>query len=130
MHNSNLTTKNGASINAGSIFFSTKELSVNHVNLIGKITRTPRIYELPNGRKVAQFTMSTTETFLDEKGEVKSKNHYHRICAWGRWVQVLKDFGNKGLKIAIEGKLSTRYYFRNGQRQSISEVEVNDLIIL
>ncbi len=130
MRNSSLTTNNGAGSDASSIFFSPKEISVNHVNLIGEITNPPRIYELPNGRTIAQFMMSTTETYLDEKGDVKTKDHWHRICAWGRWVKVLNELGYKGLRIAVEGKLSTRFYYRNGQRQSISEVEINDLIIL
>ena len=49
---------------------------MNHVNLIGKITSLPRIYELPNGRKIAQFTMSTKETYLDEEGNPKNKSNW------------------------------------------------------
>ncbi|MFT5777122.1 MAG: single-strand DNA-binding protein [Crocinitomicaceae bacterium] len=130
MRNSSLTTANGASDDAGSIFFSKKEMCINHVNLIGKMTSLPRFYELPNGRKVVQFTLSTKETYLDEHGEVKNRSHWHRICAWGRWVKVIDELGSKGLRVAIEGKLTTRFYHRNGERQFISEVEVNDLIIL
>jgi single-strand DNA-binding protein len=130
MRNSSLTTNDGASLDAGSIFFSKKELSLNHVNLIGKISNQPRTYEAPNGRKIIHFSLTTIETFLDENGEVKSKNHLHRICAWGRWVKVLNELGYKDLKIAVEGKLTSRFYYRNGVRHAISEVEVNDLIIL
>ena len=56
---------------------------MNHVNLIGKVCSTPKIVELENGRKIAHFTMSTNETFLDEKGNTKRKNHWHKITAWG-----------------------------------------------
>ena len=130
MQNTSLTANHGAGTDAGSIFFSRKELSVNHVNLIGKMSTVPRIYELPNGRTIAQFTLVTAETYLDEAGDTKTKKHWHRICAWGRWVTVLNELGAKDLQVAIEGKLTTRFYYRNGLRQMISEVEVNDLIIL
>jgi single-strand DNA-binding protein len=103
---------------------------MNHVNLIGKLTSSPRYYELPSGRKVAQFTMSTKETYLDENGETKTKNHWHRISAWGRWTRVMEELANVGMELAVEGKLTTRFYQKSGEKRFISEVEVNDLIIL
>ena len=57
-------------------------------------------------------------------------NHWHRIAAWGRWVRVLEEFGKVNLQIALEGKLITRFYYRDGVKQFISEVEVNDLVIM
>lgn len=103
---------------------------MNHVNLIGKMTSSPRFYETSNGRKVAQFTLSTKETFLDAEGKTKNKSHWHRMAAWGRWVQVLKEYGDVGMELAVEGKLTTRFYDKSGEKLFISEVEVNDLIIL
>lgn len=90
----------------------------------------PRYYELPTGRKVAQFTMTTNEVYLDETGKTKRKNHWHRIAAWGKWVQVLEQLGDVGTELAVEGKLTTRFYERDGERHFISEVEINDLVIL
>ncbi|MDG1777178.1 MAG: single-stranded DNA-binding protein [Crocinitomicaceae bacterium] len=115
---------------AGSIFFTIKHIKMNHVNLIGKVVSAPRFYESPMGRKVAQFTISTKETYLDEAGNTKQKNHWHRVSAWGRWVQVLEELVSVGLEVAIEGKLTTRCFQRNNTKQFISEVEVNDLVIL
>lgn len=103
---------------------------MNHVNLIGKMTSLPRFSILPNGRKIAQFTMATKDTYLDEDGNPKDKNHWHRISAWGRWTQILEELGDVGMEMAIEGKLTTRFYHQGGQRHFVSEVEVNDLVIL
>ena len=103
---------------------------MNHVNLIGKLASVPRYYELPSGRKIAQLTLSTQETVLDDEGKTKKTNDWHRVSAWGRWVQVLEELGQKGMDLAIEGKLKTRFYEKSGKKQFISEVEVNDLIIL
>jgi len=125
----NLTTENGTG-NAGSIFFNHKEIKMNHVNLIGKMTSEPRYYKLPSGRKVAQFTMATSEVYLDAEGQSKRRKHWHRIAAWGKWVRVIEELGDVGIELAIEGKLKTRFYQKQGVKQFISEVEVNDLIIL
>ena len=103
---------------------------MNHVNLIGKMASSPKYYELPNGRKVAQFILSTNEVYLDEKGKTKGKSHQHRLAEWGKWVQVLEQLANVGMDLAVEGKLTSRFYERAGEKHFISEVEINDLIIL
>ena len=103
---------------------------MNHVNLIGKVCSAPRIVELPNGRKIAQFTLSTKEMYLDEQGETKSRSNWHRLTAWGKWVRVLEELGKEGMDLAVEGKLVTRFYQSKGEKKFISEVEITDLIIL
>lgn len=130
MQRSSQTLNGGVGTGANSIFFDKREMSTNHVNLIGRITSAPRYYEHPSGRRVAQFTLSTKESYLDENGNTKVKKHWHRIAAWGRWVKVLEEFGEVDLHVAIEGKLMTRFFYRNGTKQFISEVEVNDLVIM
>lgn len=102
---------------------------MNHVNLIGKIASEPKMYESDRG-KAARFTMTTAETVLNTIGEATSKQDWHRVYAWGKWAKVIEELGMKGLHVAIEGKLKTRFFVENGRRNSISEVEVNDLIIL
>lgn len=104
---------------------------MNYVNLIGKMTSLPVLRELENGRKVAQFTLSTKETYIDADGNAKKKSHWHRLSAWGNWVNLIQELGKPGLNVAIEGKLVTRFYNdMQGKKQIVSEVEVNDLIVL
>lgn len=103
---------------------------MNHVNLIGKMCSTPKIVELENGRKIAKFSMSTDEMVLTADGESQKRTQWHRLTAWGKWVRVLEELGTCGMELAIEGKLTTRFYSNNGQRKCVSEVEVNDLVIL
>lgn len=107
------------------------QFHMNHVNLIGKMTSEPRIAVLPGGRKVAQFSMATQEQYLDEDGNMKVRQNWHRMTAWGRWVNVLEELCTKGVNLAVEGKLVSRFYrLDNGKRQMVSEIEVNDLVIL
>ena len=104
---------------------------MNHVNLIGKITSQPKVVLLNNGRRIAQFSMSTQENYLDAAGNVKSRKQWHRMSAWGNWVNVLEELGEKGLNLAVEGRLVSRFYkTQGGDRKLITEVEINDLIVL
>ena len=104
---------------------------MNHVNLIGKMCSTPKFVELKNGKKLVQFTMSTNETFLDAEGKAQTKKQWHKLFAWGKWVKVLEELGTEGMNLAIEGRLTSRFYKSpTGDRKHFSEVEINDLIIL
>lgn len=103
---------------------------MNHVNLIGKISSTPKFMELEDGKKVAKFTMSTKEVYLDAEGKAKTRNNWHTISAWGRWVKVMEEFGLVGIEMAVEGKLVSRFYSANGQRKFVAEVEANDIILI
>ena len=104
---------------------------MNHVNLIGKICSAPKVVELTNGRKIAQFSLSTQESYLDVDGTTKVRKQWHRISAWGRWVGILEELGEKGLSLAIEGRLISRFYkSKTGVRKLVTEVEVNDLVLL
>lgn len=103
---------------------------MNHVNLIGKMCSAPRFVELDNGRRIVKFSMATDEVVLTADGGTKKKTYWHRMTAWGKWVQVLEELGSNGMELAIEGKLITRFYSNNGKRRCVAEVEVNDLVIL
>jgi single-strand DNA-binding protein len=109
-------------------FLALKQM--NHVNLIGKVSSAPKIMELSNGRKIAKFTVATKEFYLDAEGNTKARRNWHVLTAWGKWVQVLEELAEVGHEIAVEGKLVSRFYKLNGERKFVSEVEVNDLILL
>lgn len=90
----------------------------------------PKVVELENGRRIVKFSMSTNEMVLTAEGTTKKRTQWHRMTAWGKWASVLAELGTCGMELAVEGKLITRFYNNNGKRKCISEVEVNDLVIL
>lgn len=121
---------NGVSKKADSIFFAKKELNANHVNLIGEITSVPTKHTSVHGREVIKFTISTKEYIIDADGETRTIRHWHRVTAWGKWYQIVETFAQIGIKVAIEGKLASRFYFVGGDRKFMSEVEVNDMVFM
>jgi single-strand DNA-binding protein len=68
--------------------------------------------------------------YFDATGKTKSRSNWHRLTAWGKWVKILEEMCQEGMDLAIEGKLVTRFYQNRGERKFISEVEINDLVIL
>lgn len=103
---------------------------MNHVNLIGQMSSDPVFADLDSGKRVARFSLSTKESYLDENGNTKNSRNWHKVTAWGKWVPVLEQLGSKGQALAIEGRLRSRFFKKNGERQSFTEIEINDLVIL
>lgn len=103
---------------------------INFVNLVGQMTSNPKIVRLENGKRVVKFSLSTSEPYLDENGKTCFTKNWHRLTAWGKWIPILEELCEKGQGLAIEGRLRSKHYSNNGEPQSYTEIEVNDLIIL
>ncbi|MFM6946893.1 MAG: single-stranded DNA-binding protein [Flavobacteriales bacterium] len=105
-------------------------LHMNHVNLIGYMTADARTVQLEDGKCITRFTLATKEQYLDTNGTLRQRSQWHLLSAWGRWSKVLEECGAKGVHLAIEGKLVGRFYRAGGQRRFVTEVEINDLVVL
>jgi len=103
---------------------------MNYVNLIGKIASEPKVIELDNGKKFVEFSLATDELILNEQGISQHKIQRHRMTAWGKWMQIIEQFGTLGMNVAIEGRLTYRFYYTEGKRKCVHEVEINDVVIL
>ena len=59
---------------------------------------------------------------------VKSGWRPRRTIVFASWA--VEEYGLEGSRLAIEGRLINRFYHSNGKSTCITEVEVNDLIIM
>ena len=105
--------------------------------LIGNVGRDPEVRYLEGnnpgaqGRKVATFTLATSERFRDRNGETRENTEWHNIVAWGQPADVCERFVHKGTQLYIEGRLRTRKYTdRNGQEKYTTEINVDTLQLL
>ncbi len=86
--------------------------SVNKVILVGNLGRDPEIRSMPNGDRVAQLSLATSEQWRDRStGERKEKTEWHRVVIFNdNIVKVVENYLKKGSTIYIEGQLQTRKY--------------------
>ena len=112
-------------------------MSLNKVMLIGNVGRDPEVRYLEGnnpgaqGRKVATFTLATSERFRDRSGDTRENTEWHNIVAWGQPADVCERFVRKGTQLYIEGRLRTRKYTdRNGQEKYTTEINVDTLQLL
>lgn len=75
--------------------------------------------------------MATNDTYKNQKGEKVTESCWHSMVAWGNLAGILEKYVEKGMEVAIEGKLSTRHYTdKEGQKKYVTEIIVNELLML
>lgn len=84
--------------------------SVNKVIIIGNLGRDPEIRSMPNGDRVANLSVATSESWKDKSsGERKEKTEWHRVTIFNdNIVKVVESYVKKGSTVYIEGALQTR----------------------
>lgn len=103
----------------------------NKVQLIGNLGNAPEIKIMEGGKKMARFSMATSETYKNTKGERVKETQWHNLVAWGSVAEIAAKYLQKGREIAIEGKLVNRNYTdKSGVKKYITEIQVNELLLI
>ena len=103
----------------------------NNVRLIGNLGMNPEVKEIKAGRKVAKFSIATSEIHKGEDGNKVTETQWHNLVAWGRQAEIAEKYLTKGKEIVIEGKLSSRSYTdKEGVKRYVTEIIVSELLML
>jgi len=103
----------------------------NKVQLIGNLGNDPEIVTLDGGKKLAKFSIATTENYKNAQGEKVEDTQWHNIVAWGKTAEIVENYLTKGKQVAIEGKLTHRSYeTKEGEKRYITEIRCNELLML
>ena len=99
--------------------------SVNKVILIGNLGRDPEVRSFPNGGKVVNLRIATSERWRDRNtGENKERTEWHSVAIFSEpLARVAEQYLRKGSKVYIEGQLETRkWQDQSGQDRYSTEV--------
>ena len=82
--------------------------SVNKVIILGNLGRDPEVRSFPNGGKVCNLRIATSERWTKD-GERKERTEWHSVAIMNEpLVKVAEQYLRKGSKVYIEGQLETR----------------------
>jgi len=103
----------------------------NKVQLIGNVGNAPEIKNLESGKKVASFSIATNEFYKNSNGEKVQNTQWHSIVAWGKTAEIVENYVGKGKEIAIEGKLTSRFYeTKEGEKRYVTEILASEILLL
>jgi len=103
----------------------------NSVRLIGRLGDNPKMKKLDSEKSIANFSVATNESYRDHNGNKMSETTWHKLVAWGKQAEVAEKYLKKGTEVAIEGKLTNHSYEdKNGETHYVSEIVVNEILVL
>ena len=104
---------------------------INKAILIGNLGRDPEVRIIENDRKVAKFSIATTESWKDKTtGERVDKTEWHNIVLWRGLADVAEKYLKKGDKVYIEGRIRTRSYEKDGVTKYFTEIQGDNMTML
>ena len=101
----------------------------NSVQLIGRPGSDPEIKTVAN-RKVARFSLATKDYSYNENHELERTTSWHNIVAWGKIAEQAEKYIKKGKRIALEGRLKTRVYEKDGKKNYFTEITMNEFLLI
>lgn len=108
----------------------------NVVVLIGRLTRDPELRYLPNtATPMCKFNLAVDRGLSkDKKQEAESKGHqtadFINITVWGKMAENAANYLTKGRLVAIQGRIQTGSYEKDGVRVYTTEVVANNVEFL
>jgi len=98
---------------------------MNKVIIIGRLGKDPELRYMPNGKAVAIFSIATSEKWTGKDGEKQERTEWHNIVAFEKTAELCAGYLNKGSQAAVEGKIQTRSWEKDGEKKYKTEIVVN-----
>ena len=99
-------------------------MTMNKILIIGNLGSDPEMRYTPNGNPVTSFTVATNRRYRASDGENREETEWFRISAWNRLAETCNQYLQRGSKVYVEGRLSSRTYVGNDGETRVS-LDVN-----
>ena len=102
---------------------------VNQVIILGNLGKDSEIRNLPNGQKVVNLTIATSEVWRDKAtNEQRELTEWHRVVCFSQSAEFASNYLQKGAKVYVEGSLQTRkWQDQNGVDRYTTEIVCRNL---
>jgi single-strand DNA-binding protein len=98
--------------------------SINHVVLIGRLTRDPELRELPSGHSVCNIRIACNGNRRTAEGEYQDRPHFFDVATFSGLAENVARYMHKGSLVAVAGRLEWNEWETAEQlkRQAVSVV--------
>lgn len=105
--------------------------SLNRCEFTGNVGKDAEIKTWESGDTQASLSIAVTDTWKDRNGQKQDHTEWVRCVARKGLADVVSKYVHKGDKVFVAGRLRQRKYTgRDGVEKSITEIELNELILL
>ena len=99
---------------------------LNHITLLGRLTRDPELRRTQSGTAVASFTIAVDRDFAPKDGGERETDFIDCV-AWRSTGEFVSKYFQKGSVIAVSGRLQIRNWTdKDGNKRRTAEVNVEN----
>lgn len=102
---------------------------VNHVILIGRLTKDAALTYTSGGMAVCKFALAVNKRRKQGEQWIEEANFFD-IVLWGKSGESLNQYLVKGKQVAVEGELHQNRWEQDGQARSKVEINANNVQLL
>jgi single-strand DNA-binding protein len=102
---------------------------INHVVLVGRLTRNAELKYTNNGSAVSKFSLAINQRRKKDDQWV-DESHFFDIVLWGKTAESLNQYLVKGKQIGVEGQLRQNRWEQEGQARSKVEIFATNVMLL
>lgn len=84
--------------------------SLNKVQIIGNLGKTPESKYTPSGKKVTTVTVAVGSKWTGTDGQKHEETEWFNIELWGGSADFAEQYANKGDSVYVEGRLKTEKF--------------------
>lgn len=95
---------------------------LNKAMIYGNLTRDPELKALPSGMQVCSLSIATNRVYNDRDGKRQEATDYHNVVVFGKQAENSAKYLTKGNGVYVEGRMQTRSWDKDGQKQYRTEV--------
>lgn len=95
---------------------------LNHINIMGRLTRDPELRRTGSGTAVASFTLAVDRDFADKQSGEKETDFIDCV-AWRNTAEFVSKYFSKGRMAVVSGRLQIRSWTdKEGNKRRTAEV--------
>ena len=99
---------------------------LNHIVLMGRLTRDPELRRTGSGVAVASFTLAVDRDFASQGGE--KETDFVDIVAWRSTAEFVSKYFSKGRMAVVSGRLQIRnWQDKEGNKRRSAEVVADNV---
>lgn len=99
---------------------------LNHINLMGRLTRDPEMRRTNSGVAVTSFAIACDRDFKSNDGE--KETDFFEITAWRNTAEFASKYLTKGRMVVVSGRLQIRNWTdKDGNKRKTAEIVADNV---
>lgn len=103
---------------------------INHVVLVGRLTRDIELRYTNGGACVGRFSLAVNRNKRSAEGQWEEETGFFDVVVWGKQAESLNTYLRKGKQVAVEGELIQNRWEQDGQKKSKVEISATGIQLL